>query len=47
MQRVSGTSQPFGRSRVKSTEAKCDKLLSVAQLSLSLKNPKMYKQFEM
>ena len=35
MERVSGTSQPFGKYRVRFTEAKCEKLLSVAQLSLS------------
>ena len=37
MERVSGTSQPFGKFRVRFTEAKCDKLLSVAQLSLGRK----------
>ena len=35
MERVSGTSQPCGKSRVKFIEAKCEKLLSVAQISLS------------
>ena len=34
MERVSGTSQPCGNYRVKFIEAKCEKLLSVAQLSL-------------